>query len=39
MAEVKSDLVESVEDSGSIDIQHDKSKAIKKKYELQNVNE
>lgn len=39
MAEVKSALVESVEDSGSIDIEHVKSKAFKNNYELQNVYE
>ena len=39
MAEVKNALVESVEDSGSIDIEHVKSKAFKNNFELQNIYE
>ena len=39
MAEIKNALVESVEDSGSIDIEHVKSKAFKNNLELQNIYE
>lgn len=39
MAEVKNALVESVEDSGSIDIEHVKSRAFENNLELQNIYE